>query len=253
MAEEIRIMAQNIYKDKKFIFAINEHFSMGVVGLVAGKIAQQFNKPTAVFQKCEDISKGSFRSIPQINIIETIEECRELLVEFGGHSQAAGVSVKNENLDKFYEKMNKLISEKLKGVDLSEEIKIDAEISAQDINFELAEEFEKLKPFGEGNSEPIFLISGLEVKEKRVVGNGNKHVKLFLAAKGPASTRGNDRSSTRGGIPKIFEAISFNGYEKYVDIKTGDNVDIVCNIQKDEWNGNRKVQLMLIDLKVASL
>jgi len=252
MAEEIRIMAQNIYKDKKFIFAINEHFSMGVVGLVAGKIAQQFNKPTAVFQKCEDISKGSFRSIPQINIIETIEECRELLVEFGGHSQAAGVSVKNENLDKFYEKMDKLISEKLEGIDLSEEIKIDAEVSAQDINFELAEEFEKLKPFGEGNSEPIFLISGLEVKEKRVVGNGNKHVKLFLAAKGPASTRGNDRSSTRGGIPKIFEAISFNGYEKYADIKTGDNVDIVCNIQKDEWNGNRKVQLMLIDLRVTA-
>ncbi len=252
MAEEIRIMAQNIYKDKKFIFAINEHFSMGVVGLVAGKIAQQFNKPAAVFQKCEDISKGSFRSIPQINIIETLSECQELLEKFGGHSQAAGVSVKNENLDKFYEKIDKLISKKLKDVDLSEEIKIDAEVSVQDINFELAEELEKLKPFGEGNAEPIFLVRELEIKEKRTVGNGNKHVKLFLAAKGPASTRGNDRSSTRGGIPKIFEAISFNGYEKYADIKTGDNVDIVCNIQKDEWNGNRKVQLMLIDLRVTA-
>lgn len=238
MVEEIKIVGKTIYKEKKFIFAINEHFSLGVVGLVAGKIAQQFNKPTAVFQKREGVSKGSFRSIPQINIIETIEECKELLKEFGGHSQAAGVSVANENLDKFYEKMDRLISKKLKGIDLSEEIKIDLEISAKDINFQLAEELEKLKPFGEGNREPIFLVRGLEVKEKKVVGNGNKHIKLFLVD---------------DDLPKIFEAISFNGYEKYSGIKEGDKVDIVCNVQKDEWNGNKKVQLVLIDLKVAGL
>jgi single-stranded-DNA-specific exonuclease len=235
MAEEIRILAQNIYKDKKFIFAISEHFSAGVLGLVAGKIAQQFNKPTAVFQKCEDISKGSFRSIPQLNIIETIEECRKLLDKFGGHSQAAGVSVKNENLEKFYEKMDKLIGEKLKGVDLSEKIKIDTDIAAEDIDFELVEGIEKLKPFGEGNREPVFMIKDLIVKEKRIVGNGNKHIKLFLA---------------KADLPKIFEVISFNGYEKYSGITEGNKVDILCNIQKDEWNGNKKIQLTLIDLKI---
>jgi len=211
---------------------------MGVVGLVAGKIAQEFNKPTAVFQKCEDISKGSFRSIPQINIIETISECQELLDKFGGHSQAAGVSVANENLEKFYAKMDRLINEKLEGVDLSEEIGIDAEVLVQDINFELAEELQKLEPFGEGNREPVFLIRNLEIREKKVVGNGNKHIKLFLADSEKKS-------------PKILEAISFNSYEKYINIKAGDKVEIVCNIQKDEWNGNRKVQLMLIDLKLT--
>ncbi len=238
IVEEIKILAETIYKEKKFIFAINEHFSMGVVGLVAGKIAQEFNKPTAVFQKCEDISKGSFRSIPQINIIETISECQELLDKFGGHSQAAGVSVANENLEKFYAKMDRLINEKLEGVDLSEEIGIDAEVLVQDINFELAEELQKLEPFGEGNREPVFLIRNLEIREKKVVGNGNKHIKLFLADSEKKS-------------PKILEAISFNSYEKYINIKAGDKVEIVCNIQKDEWNGNRKVQLMLIDLKLT--
>lgn len=236
LTDEIKILAEGLYRDKKFIFAIGEHFPVGILGLVAGKIAQKFNKPTAVFQEGEEICMGSFRSIPQINIIETIEECKELLIKFGGHSQAAGVSVRKENVEKFYEKMDKLINKKLKGVDLSEEIKIDGEAAAENINFDLVEDLEKLKPFGEGNREPVFLIKNLVVKEKRVVGNGNKHIKLFLAS---------------NGLPKIFEAICFNSYEKFIDIIEGDNVDILCNIQKDEWNGNKKIQLVLVDLKIC--
>jgi single-stranded-DNA-specific exonuclease len=235
VAEEIRILAENAFKDKKFIFAIGEHFPVGVIGLVAGKIAQQFGKPTVVFQKDPKVSKGSFRSIPQINIIETIGECRELLVKFGGHAQAAGVSVKNENLDKFYEKMDALISKKLAGVDMAEEIKVDAEVATQDIDFNLVEGLEKLKPFGEGNREPVFVLKNVVVREKKVVGNGNKHIKLFL--------------TPSDGAPKMFEAISFNGYAKFAHVKEGDAVDILCNIQKDEWNGNKKIQLTLIDLK----
>jgi len=234
VVEEVRILAQNIYKDKKFIFAIGEHFPIGVVGLVAGKIAGQFNKPTAIFQKDEKVSKGSFRSIPQINIIETIEKCAELLEKFGGHSQAAGVSIKNKNLDKFYKKMDTLINKQLEGIDLAAEIKVDGEASFQDINFELVEALEKLAPFGEGNREPVFVMRNLLVKEKRIVGNGNKHIKLFLA---PSD-----------GTPKIFEAICFNGYEKFFNITEGNNIDILCNIQKDDWNGNKKIQLVLVDV-----
>ena len=235
ITDEVRVLAETLYKDKKFIFAVGEHFPVGILGLVAGKIVQKFNKPAAVFQEKEDVCMGSFRSIPKLNIIETIEECGELLVKFGGHSQAAGASVKKENVDQFYEKINGIINEKLKGVDLTEEIKIDAEALPENIDFSLAEDLGKLKPFGEGNQEPVFLVKNMQVKEKRVVGNGNKHIKLFL---------------TTNGLPKIFEVICFNGYEKFIDVMEGDNVDIVCNIQKDEWNGNKKVQLSLIDLKI---
>jgi single-stranded-DNA-specific exonuclease len=236
LTDEVKILAQGLYKDKKFIFAIGEHFPVGILGLVAGKIAQKFNKPTAVFNESADVCMGSFRSVPQINIIETIEECKELLVKFGGHSQAAGVSVRKENVEKFYAKMDEVINKKLAGVDLSEEIKVDSEALAENINFDLVEELEKLKPFGEGNREPIFLIKNLVVREKRVVGNGNKHIKLFLAS---------------NGLPKIFEVICFNSYEKFIDITEGNSVDILCNIQKDEWNGNKKIQLTLVDLKVV--
>lgn len=237
VAAEVKMSAENMYKDKKFVFAIGEHFPIGVVGLVAGKIAQQFNKPTAIFQKGETSSKGSFRSIPQINIIETLGQCKDLLVKFGGHSQAAGATVANEKLEEFYAKMNELISKQLEGIDLVEEIVVDGELLAEDIDFNLVEGLEKLKPFGEGNSEPIFLMKNLVVREKKTVGSGEKHVKLFLS---PAD-----------GCPKIFEAIAFNGYEKFAHINVDDQVDILCNIQKDEWNGNKKIQFMLIDAKIS--
>lgn len=235
IVDEVRVLAKNSFKDKKFIFAVGEHFSVGVVGLVAGKIVQEFNKPTAIFQKGETESKGSFRSIPQINIIETIGECSELLVRHGGHSQAAGVSIKNENLEKFYEKMDAIISKKLENTDLSEEIKIDAELAAEVVDFDLVDDLEKLKPFGEGNAEPVFVMKNMLVHEKRIIGNGNKHLKFFLM---PTS-----------GSPKIFEAISFNGFEKFEHIVAGNQVDIVCNVQKDEWNGNKRIQFMVVDMK----
>ncbi|MDD5397156.1 MAG: single-stranded-DNA-specific exonuclease RecJ [Candidatus Moranbacteria bacterium] len=237
VVDEVKILAENLYKDKKFIFAVGEHFPIGVVGLVAGKVVQQFNKPTAIIQKEETVSKGSFRSIPQINIIETIEECKELLIKFGGHSQAAGISVANENLEKFYEKMDALISKKLEGIDLAPEIKVDGEVKTDEIDFDLIEDLEKLKPFGQNNEEPVFMVKNLIVREKRTIGSGEKHIKLYFS---PAD-----------GSPKVFEAVSFNGYEKFKHVVEGNNVDILCNLQKDEWNGNKKIQLMLIDLKIA--
>ena len=212
ITDEIKLLAQSLYKDKKFIFAIGEHFPVGILGLVAGKIAQKFNKPTAIFQESEEICMGSFRSIPKLNIIETIEECKDLLVKFGGHAQAAGVSVKKENVEKFYTKIDRIINKKLKDIDLSKEIEIDGEALAENINYDLVEDLEKLKPFGEGNREPVFLIKNLNIKEKKIVGNGNKHIKLFL---------------TTNGSSNIFESICFNGYEKFIDINEGSNVDIL--------------------------
>ena len=236
IVEEVKVLANNAFKDKKFIFAAGKHFPIGIVGLVAGRITDKFKKPSAVLQKGENESKGSFRSIPQINIIEAIEECGNLLIKYGGHSQAAGISIENKNLEKFYEKLNALIESELRGKDISPEILIDAEISPEDIGFKLAEEIKKMEPFGKGNEEPIFLTKNLIVEELRWVGNGEKHLKLFL--------RPNNET------PKIFEAIGFNLSNKFKNIKPGDIIDIVFNLQQDSWNGNKKIQLMIVDLKI---
>lgn len=234
---EVQILAQNSFREKKFIFAENEHWPVGVLGLVAGKITEEFQKPTAVFQKKENELVGSFRSIPGINIIEMLKKCTDLLIKFGGHAQAAGASIAPENIEKFYAKMGELIAQNSTSSEISSALEIDCEITDKDINWELLTQIKKMEPFGQGNEEPIFCVRNLIVADLKIVGNGQKHLKLTL--------RGEK------GSPKIFEAIGFSLAEKFSQIKKDDKIDIVFNLEEDEWNGNKKMQLKLIDLKMA--
>ncbi len=238
ISSEVEKIVKNNFVNKNFIFINKEHFPVGILGLVAGRISNNFNKPTAILKKGKVMSKGSFRSIPQINIIEIIEQCGELLEGYGGHSQAAGITVKNKNLQKFYEKMNELIEEKLQGKDLTPEIKIDAEISPTDIGFDLIDDLIKMEPFGQGNKEPIFLLRNSIIKDLKWLGNGEKHLKLFL--------RPMDNS------PKIFEAIGFSMLDKFSELKVDDKINIIFNLSRDEWNGNEKIQMKIIDIKVVA-
>ncbi|MFC1756323.1 single-stranded-DNA-specific exonuclease RecJ [Patescibacteria group bacterium] len=235
LVSEVRVLANNSFKDKKFIFASGEHFSIGIVGLVAGKIAEEFNKPTAILQKKEKISEGSFRSIPQLSIIKSIEMCSELLVKFGGHDQAAGIRIENKNLELFFKKLSAIIEKELKGKELSPQIKIDAEIMAEDINFELTDQLKKLEPFGEGNQKPVFIAKKFIIKDMNLVGSSEKHLKLLLRSP--------------NGSPKVFDAIGFNFVSKFKDLSQGDSVDVLFNLEQDEWNGTKKIQMKLIDLK----
>lgn len=236
IVREIRILAENSFKDKKFIFASNEHWRVGILGLIAGKIADEFAKPTAIFQKQDSEFVGSLRSIPQVNIISALEKCSEFLIKFGGHAQAAGVRVAHGKIEKFYEKFSKIIEEELRGKEIYPEIEIDMEISPQDLSWELMAEIKRMEPFGEGNPEPVFLAENILAEDVKIVGNGNKHLKLQLR-------------SADGG-PKIFDAIGFGLGEKFPYLKKGDSLEIVFNLQEDEWNGNKKMQLKLIDLKL---
>ncbi len=233
---EVEVLARNSFKNKKFIFAENSNWPVGILGLVAGKITEEFGKPTAVFQRQKKEFVGSFRSLPEINIIKIIEKCSELLIKFGGHSQAAGVSVKPENIEKFYDKISQLIEKELEGKETTPILNIDCEIGAGDISWELAYEIKKMEPFGTGNIEPVFLARNMLVSDSKIVGNGSKHLKL--------SIRSED------GSPKIFDAIGFSLAERFSQIKKDDRIDIVFNIRQDEWNGSQKIQLRLIDLKL---
>ena len=237
IVREIEIIANNAYKDKKFIFAENEHWPVGILGLVAGKICEEFSKPTIILQKQEEEFVGSLRSVAEVNIMEVLTECKDLLNRFGGHAQAAGVTISKENIEKFYERFSKLVSEKMESVEVVTSIDVDMEMTAEDLSWELAAELKKMEPFGQGNPEPVFLMKDMPVSETRIVGNGTKHLKLALRP--------------NGNSPKIFDAIGFCMGEKCSNIKVGDKIDIVFNLKEDEWNGNRKIQLKLVDLKLV--
>lgn len=231
---EVQVLANNSFQEKKFIFAASPHWPVGILGLVAGKITEEFQKPSVILQEREKEFVGSLRSIPEINIIEKIKQCSDMLLKFGGHSQAAGVSVSKNNVEKFYQKMSELVEKELEGKEITPAIDIDCEISAEDINWEFVSELKKMEPFGEENEEPIFCARDMAISDAKIVGNGSKHWKLSL--------KGADRS------PKIFDAIGFSFVEKFPNLKIGDKIDAVFNIREDEWNGNKKIQLRLIDL-----
>lgn len=236
--DQVRKVAESQYADKKFIFAVHEEYPLGIVGLVAGRIANEFNKPTAVLQKGETESQGSFRSIPLINIIDAIEECGELLVKFGGHAQAAGLTIKNENIDAFYEKLNGIIEKKLEGIVVEPEILIDMKLSPFHITPQLVSEIQKMAPFGEGNREPVFVLENMIVQSVRMVGNGSKHLKLAL--------RSDDAEQ------RVFDGIGFSLGTKFPDLKAGQKLDAVLQLEENVWNGKTSIQLKLVDMRLKS-
>jgi single-stranded-DNA-specific exonuclease len=233
---EVQILAKNAFGDKNLIFAENPHWPVGILGLVSGKITDEFKKPSVILQKQENEYVGSLRSIPEINIIEALKECSDLIEKFGGHAQAAGVTISPKNIEKFYEKLALVIDKKLDGKERVSELEIDLEISPENIDWDFINELKKMEPFGQGNPEPVFLMKSMTIMDLRVCGNGSKHQKLSL--------KGSD------GSPKIFDSIGFGFGNKFPDLKNGDKIDIVFNLKEDDWNGNKKIQLNLIDLKM---
>jgi single-stranded-DNA-specific exonuclease len=231
----VQILARNSFKDKNFILADNEHWPAGILGLIAGKIADEFQRPTAIFRLEGDVCTGSFRSIESVDIMEVLLECSDLLLKFGGHSQAAGVSIKKENLENLYNRMLAAIDKRMSGEKITPSISIDLEVKVEDIDWEFMLELKRMEPFGNGNPEPIFLMRDINILDIKVCGNGTKHLKLAL------------RSNS--GSPKIFDSIGFGLAEKFSNLNVNDNIDIVFSLAEDEWNGNKKIQLKILDLK----
>lgn len=234
---EVRILADNMFKNKPLIIAENEHWPAGILGLVAGKIAEEYAKPTIIMQKQEKEFVGSLRSIPEVDIMEALKKCSDLLQKFGGHSQAAGIRINPDRAVEFYSRIEKIVGEMAKDKKFVSTLDIDLEIGVGDINWDLMDKIRKMEPFGEGNPEPIFLMRNMKIYDLKVCGNGSKHLKLSLG-------------SVSGG-PKIFDSIGFGLCEKFPELKVGEIIDVVFNLCEDSWNGNKKMQLKLIDLKLC--
>ena len=237
ISKQIELEAEKNFKDKKFILAKNPHWPVGILGLVAGKTVDKFGKPVLVFQEQDGLYVGSLRSIPELNIMEVLMKCSDLLQKFGGHSQAAGVRILPENFHKFYERISHIFQTEMADREFISTIDIDLEILPEEITWEFMSELKKMEPFGMGNKEPIFLLREMLLSDVRMVGNGSKHLKLALRAK--------------NGNPKIFDSIGFKLGEEFSDLSKGELVDVVFTLSEDEWNGSKKIQLMLIDLKRA--
>ena len=238
IVREVKILAENSFKDKSFILAHNPHWPVGVLGLVAGKITDEHQKPSIILQDQGETLVGSSRSIPEFDIMKALGKCRNLFIKFGGHSQAAGFSIKKENLEKFYAEFSQISEKSLAGFDFMPKMTADMLIDFDQIDWDLINFLGKMEPFGERNPEPIFWSQEVVVEEVKIVGNGNKHLKMFLHQK--------------GGSPRVFDAIAFGFGKQFPELKKNDIINIVFKVRKDEWNGNQKIQLNILDMETGN-
>ena len=248
ITEKITKEVDEQVKDKvedKALFGLGESWPVGVVGLVAGKIKERYNRPTIVMTKVDNEIVGSGRSIPEFNIVETLEKLERYLARYGGHSQACGFTLKEGvNLEEFKTEFKKIAFEVIDGQDISPFLEIDAEIKIGNVSWEVFREIEKFEPFGENNPYPLFLIKDVLVEEMRTVGKDNHHLKMKLA---------NGGNKKVDAIGFCFADPDLEGFDWCRSIKQGDMLNLVAEINKNQWNGNQELQLKITDLKKTDL
>ncbi|HPD01505.1 MAG TPA: DHHA1 domain-containing protein, partial [Acetivibrio sp.] len=220
----------DLKKDKVIVVA-GEGWHHGIIGIVASKITEKYYRPCIIISVEGDMAKGSGRSIEGFNLFEALEYCRDMLEKYGGHEQAAGLTLKGDRIDDLRRRINEYADSVLDKSDLVRKVKVDANIKKEDIVLENVRMLELLEPFGQSNPQPLLRYDNIVINGIRAVGQ-NKHAKI----------RFNDDGF-------IIEAIGFNMGEMAKVYAESDVVDVVCSLEANLWNGNESVQLNIKDLR----
>jgi len=226
-----------ITPDAPILIAADAGFVSGVVGLVASRLAEQVYRPAIVMEMGEEESRGSCRSIPEFHITEALDEVADLLVRHGGHAQAAGFTIRNENLPAFMAQITDIAARKLADMDLYPTLTVDAEIELEAVDWALFESLAPLEPTGYANPTPVFVSRGVEVLSHRVVGQDGTHLQLRLAA------------PSGGNGYREMGAIAFRQGAWAAHMPQ--YMDVVYTLGVNEWNGRRSLQLMVQDMRAA--
>lgn len=238
-------------QNDKILVVYDENIHESIAGIVAGRIKETYYKPTFVITKAKDGAKGSGRSIPPYDMFKEMLKCSALFTKFGGHKMAAGLSILPENIDLFRQNINQNCN--LTDDDLEEVITIDKALNFEDITLNLAKELTKMNPIGKENKGAIFATKNVEIKNIRFVGKEKNIIQLMLAQNN-----------------KTIKAISFNGYDKFINILKQNlsddeieklivgikkyvdlKLDVVYSIEVNIFNDVENVQLILKDFRFA--
>jgi len=206
----------------------DESYSIGVIGLVASKLVDEFYKPAIIINLGPELCQGSCRSIAEFDIASALAECHDLLTAFGGHSLAAGFTVARRNLVQLEQRLVNLATDQLGHLELRPEIVIDAELPLTVLTGDTFNLIQKLSPFGRGNPQPTFLTRQVEVIECRNFGNQGEWLRLKLK---------------QGNV--TWQAVDFESQRKREEIPS--HIDIVYNLEKSRWNGEEVLRLNLLD------
>lgn len=207
----------------------------GVIGLAASKIAERLNRPCVVISLDGDTGHGSARSIEAYHLFDGLTSCRDLLEKFGGHSHAAGLSIRRDRIADFRRRLNEHAASCLTEDDLAPALSIDAELDAKELGFQLAQDMRALEPFGAGNQRPIFVTRGFRVlSEPQII--KEQHLKLRVA----------------GADNRPIEAIWWRGVEEVERTpQVNEPIELAYEFEANRWQGDIKLQLNVRDMRVA--
>lgn len=218
--------------DRKILLVAHSEWPKGVVGLAAGRLAELYKRPVIVLETGETESTGSARTGSEFNIIECLKSCSHLMVKFGGHTQAAGLTVKNEQVEVFYQAILDYAENNMPAA-TAPTLELEAELTEESLSLDTAASLQKFEPCGIGNPKPKFLLSNCNVISFRGVGKEQQHLQLQL---GIGST--------------VIDSIGFNMGNLMNRISVGAILNVAAELMVDSWNGRSKVKLRLVDVDV---
>jgi len=227
LAEALAMAQRPAMAGRFSIVMASDRWHPGVIGIVASRVVEAYHRPVILIALQDGAGKGSGRSIPSLHLYDAIAACAGHLLKFGGHRQAAGLTVSEDTLEEFIARFEEVVSGRLTEEDLLPVLRIDAEISPEQLTTELVAEVSALKPFGMGNPEPLFMLRGASVVQSRILKEA--HLKLKLEAGG-----------------RSYDAIGFGMAAKNIDSGL---VDIAFVPELNVWNGRESLQLRLKDIR----
>ena len=232
--EALQKIHENKEENRYTSVVYGDHWHKGVIGIVASRLIETFYRPTLVFTKSGDKLAASARSIKGFDVYNALEECSDHLEQFGGHKYAAGLTLFEEQYERFKEEFEKVVAKTIDPGIMTPEILVDSEINLSNITPKLLRILNQFAPFGPGNRAAVFMARNLrDTGYARHVGADNKHLKLTV---------------TQGNGPAI-PAIGFKLGDRLSLVNNGKSFDAVFSIEENEWNGTKNIQLKIKDLR----
>ncbi|MBS5788552.1 MAG: single-stranded-DNA-specific exonuclease RecJ [Clostridioides difficile] len=238
-AEEI-INSDERFVDDKVLVIASAGWQHGIIGIVASKLTEKYYKPTILLNIEDEEATGSARSIKGFSIFEALMRCSDLMTKFGGHEQAAGLTLSLDNIDKLRDEVNKYADYSLTKEDMIENISVEYELEEDSVSLDLVEELHNLEPFGMSNPTPRFIMRNCELKDIFIMGKTRQHLKLKVEKQ-------SDFSSVR---VNEYECVGFNMAYLADNFEVGDRIDILFQLDKNTYMGNTKIQFLLKDVRM---
>lgn len=216
----------NIVEADNLIFVLGNGWHEGIIGLVAGKLQEEFYKPVLVATNNEGVIKGSARSIKGFNITKTLEKYEIYLERFGGHELAAGFTAKLETIEQFRVEITNYANENITKENLTRDVNIDLNLEAENVSYALINDLKALEPYGYGNPKPLIYLEDLIVVKKYIMGKEKSHMKLM----------------TKGTGVELLTIVLFNCFDDTEKINENDSIDVIGYPSVNVWNGNESIQ-----------